>query len=231
MKKILFCDGEAEIAISDRSDGNMRFFGKGSEQEIIENQSILSETIELQKQCIARINTRYNRSNYTEYHQITDDNIKDYSILLPEHKILVSDGLISTIPEIGLLLPLADCLGMVFFDRTRRVIGLLHAGRHNLEQYGPKKFVECLQNEYHSNPSDISVYFSPYARNYEVFQLHKKISEVAVEQLLSAGILAGNITDSSIDTMIDNDYPSNSLGDKTERFAIAAKMKNRQSAD
>lgn len=62
-----------------------------------------------------------------------------------------SDGLITKCSNVGILLPLADCLGIVVFDEEYHVLGLLHSGRQNVEQYGPGKFIEYfVENCYNS---------------------------------------------------------------------------------
>lgn len=225
MKKICFCDNSVEIAISDRSDGNMRSFDKDQESFIIKNQIKLSENIGLKKEKVARLNTQYNRTDFTNFIKITDENSERFSIAFSEKQIPISDGLFTNMPEEGLFLPLADCLGIVFYDKKRKILGLLHAGRHNLEQFGPMKFVETLEKEFNCIPEDIEVYFSPYAKSYPIFKFgNKSISEVAKGQLCEAGVLLKNFTESPIDTMKDENYPSNCSGDKTERFAIVAKI-------
>ena len=138
IKQVLF-DGKVEVGISEISDGNMRFFGDGNENEIIENQKKLGKALDLSGDKIARIRTIYSdRKNFTDYHEITDKNLLEYAIVNSEKQIPVSDGLTTICSNIGILLPLADCLGIVVFDKEHQATGLLHSGRQNVEQYGPK---------------------------------------------------------------------------------------------
>ena len=223
IKQVLF-DGKVEVGISEIKDGNMRFFGDGDEQEIINNQRNLSELIALDG--AARIRTIYGkREVFTDYFEITEKNLSDYSIENSEEKIPVSDGLVTKEKEVGLLLPLADCLGVVAFDKKQGIVGLLHAGRHNIEQNGPKKFIGFFVNNFGSNTTDIKLYFSPYALNYRIAKLDKKgLAEAATEQFLEAGIPPENISDPKIDTVGSVNFPSNSDSDVTKRFAVVVKQ-------
>ena len=222
-KQTLF--NNVEVGISTINDSSMRFFGEGDEQRIIDNQGRLGELVGLPKTRVARIRTIYDgRDSYDEYFEITEKNLKEFCIDQPEKEIKVSDGLVTRCSEIGILLPLADCLGAVFYDEEQEIIGLLHAGRHNIEQDGPEKFVKYLSEKYHSDVSKLKVYFSPCARDYPIFAAgNQKLIEVALRQLVDNGIKVENIVDSCINVATDENYPSCSNGDKTMRFAIIAK--------
>lgn len=223
IKRILF-DDKVEVGISEIDDGNMRFFGDGDESEIIENQKRLGKMIDLND--IVRIRTIYGeRKNFTEYTEITRENLVEYSIDNSEKEIPVSDGLVAREAEVGILLPLADCLGVMAFDGKQRIVGLLHSGRQNIEQDGPRKFIEYFVNNFGSDTKNIKLWFSPYALNYRIFKLENKgLGEAAREQFINAGILPDNIIDSKIDTVGNDNFPSNSSGDATKRFAVVVKQ-------
>lgn len=223
IKQVLF-EGRVEVGISEIGDGDMRFFN-GDENEIITNQSKLGKVIGLEGERAARIRTVYEgREQYTNYYEIADDDLRDYTILKPEAQIPISDGLITKCREVGILLPLADCLGMVVYDERQRIVGLLHAGRHNIEQGGPEKFVRFLVDNYNSDPKDLKVYFSPCALNYEITKLdNKKIPDAAREQLIENGVWEENIIEPGIDTFADERFPSCSAGDGGKRFAVVVK--------
>lgn len=225
IKQVLF-GGKVEVGISEISDGGMRFFGDGDEAEIIDNQEKLGRILGLRGDEIARIRTIYgDRRDFTDYYEVTDKNLLEYAILNHEEQIPVSDGLITRDSNVGILLPLADCLGIVVFDVERRVVGLLHSGRQNVEQYGPKKFVECFVENFGSNPEKLKIFFSPHALNYRMFKFDNKfLSEVAKEQLAKAGILLKNVVDFRVDTVNNDKLPSYSSGDRTRRFAIVVKQ-------
>lgn len=225
IKQILF-DKKVEVGISDISDGNMRFFNCEDESKIINNQKRLGKLLSLTGEKIARVRTIYeNRNTFTDYYEITDNNLSKYAIVNSEKQIPVSDGLTTKCHNTGILLPLADCLGMVVFDEEHQTIGLLHSGRQNIEQYGPKKFIQFFTEKYSSNPKQLKIYFSPYALNYKIYKFdNKSLSEVAKEQLKESGVLQENVIDFRVDTVNSTNLPSNSNGDKTRRFAIVVKQ-------
>ncbi len=198
----------------------MRVFGAENETEIIKNQISLGARIGVSD--IARIRTTYDdRTDFTRYYEITDKNLDDFEVTKTEATIPVSDGLYTTLKEVGLLLPIADCLGIVVYDTKTEVLGLLHSGRQNLEQEGAKKFIEELVERYYINPADLKVFFSPCAQNYEIYALeNQKLPDAAKAQLKKAGVKPENIEESGIDTVTDPRFPSASAGDKTTRFAI-----------
>ncbi len=223
IKQDLF-NGEVEVGISDINDGNMRFFGDGDESEIIKNQKRLGKMIGLND--TVRVRAIYGERRYfTEYAEITKENLPKYSINNFEKEIPVSDGLVTRETEVGILLPLADCLGVVAFDEKQKIVGLLHSGRQNVEQDGPKKFIEYFVSNFGSDARNIKLWFSPYALNYRIFKLNNQcLGDAVREQFINVGILPDSIVDSKIDTVSGDDLPSNSNGDATKRFAIAVKQ-------
>ena len=226
IKHVLF-NGEIEIGISEIEDGNMRFFDGENESQIIVNQARLSQLISLNVDRTTRLRTIYDgRKNFTEYKEITEENLSDFSIGKAEKQIPISDGLVTKCPDIGILLPLADCLGIVNFDSQNKIVGLLHSGRQNIEQHGPKKFIEYFVKNFGSDPRKLKLYFSPYALEYRICKLDNKgLAEAAIEQLISAEILPGNIIDTKLDTVSNANFPSYSSGDTHKRFAIVVKRK------
>lgn len=225
MRKQTIFNAKVEVAFSENNDGNMRYFEGEDEAVIIKNQQNLAERLGLKGDRTARIRTIYgDRKNFTEYYEISRQNISDFSINKSETAIPVCDGIATKEPDMGILLPLADCLGIVVYDAVHSVIGLLHAGRQNIEQFGPQKFVEFFEENYKSDPTKLEAYFSPHALNYQVFKFSKTLSEAAMEQLITAGVLSKNITNDKIDTTNNENLPSHSSGDKTKRFAFVVKQ-------
>ena len=90
-----------------------------------------------------------------------------------------------------------------------------------MEQDGPKKFIDYFAKNYGSDVGRIKIFYSPYARNYQIIKLNNMtMVEVAREQFTSVGVLPENIIDPGIDVAASSDYPSYSNGDKKMRFAI-----------
>lgn len=205
MKILDVFGGKVRIAVSDKTDGNMRVFDEAERDEVLQNQEKFGAALGVDKLMTVRCS--YDREDFARY--VTDENA-------PE-----SDGIVVARDDVGLILPLADCLGVVLYDARSGRMMLAHAGRHNLEQDGLVKAVQYLGG----NPTDVRVFFSPVAgkENYKIEKLNEMgIAESALEQLVRAGVLAENIEEIGIDTTTDELYYSHSQGDKTKRFAIGA---------
>ncbi|MCL2038595.1 polyphenol oxidase family protein [Candidatus Saccharibacteria bacterium] len=191
----------ALIALSDKTDGNMKL--PQNQQKIFNSLGATN---------IARIRTTYDRASYTDY------------FIANNHITTPNDGLATT-QQIALFLTLADCLGIVFYDKAQKVLMLLHCGRRNLEQNGPQKAVQFLRTHYNVHPYNLHAWFSPSAGkdNYPLFAFDgKSIQEVAARQLLAEGLFSENIILSPIDTTTDSRYFSHSQGDTGSRHAICA---------
>lgn len=221
----LFKD-KVTLAISTLKDGNMRAFSDAEFETVLENQSKLSIVLGTTAGKTARVLTTYiDRKSFCEYYEVNNDSLLEHTIEKSEPDLKLADGLVAKSQDFALLLPLADCLGIVFYDKALGILGLLHSGRQNLEEDGAYKFVEFLKQNYNSKPEDLQVYFTPHAQDFEIYALnHAKLAEAAEEQLVRAGVKPQNIERSDIDTVANPDFPSNSAGDKTMRFAVAVKL-------
>ena len=226
MKTINSFSDHATIAVSDLTDGNMRAFDSESEPDIIQNQLKFSQSLNVIPEHTLRLCVTYeSRQSFTEYLEVTPENLDPLCVINPEKNIPVYDGLVTTLSQIAFFLPLADCLGIVVVDEQQHIIGLLHAGRQNIEQNGPAKFIEFFQTKFGSHPAELKVFLSPCARNYQIYAMNnQKLPDAAKAQLQEAGVAAANIIDSEIDTVTNPNYPSHSSGDKKLRFAIATKL-------
>lgn len=143
---------------------------------------------------------------------------------------ITADALVVTAPDHALFLPLADCIGAVIHDRTKNILMVSHLGRHSLEQFGGTKCIAYLGEQHAVDPNDLTVWLSPAAggTNYPLRAFeNRSMHDVAIEQLVAAGIPADNITPSPVDTTRDPDYFSHSeflKGNRPSdgRFAIVA---------
>lgn len=134
------------LATSMRKDGNMRAFSETEFDEVLKNQNTIVTALGGRSDNTARVLTTYfERKSFTEYCEINDRTITEHAINKPETALKLADGLVTRTRDYTLLLPLADCLGVVFFDPEQNVLGLLHSGRQNLEEDGAYKYVEFLQ--------------------------------------------------------------------------------------
>lgn len=73
----------------------------------------------------------------------------------------MNDGLITNKPGICLLVLVADCVPLIFFDPKKRVIGVAHAGWRGTAAKIAEKMVHTLRQEFKTNPEDIIVGIGP----------------------------------------------------------------------
>lgn len=131
-----------------------------------------------------------------------------------------ADALVVTTPGHALFLPLADCIGAVIHDPTQSIMMVSHLGRQNLEQLGGTKCIDYLVDKHGVDPQNLTVWLSP-AAGQDFYPLYafdnRSLHDVAIEQLLDAGIVHDNITVSPIDSAADNNYFSHSRYLKGDR--------------
>ena len=155
-----------------------------------------------------------------------------------------ADALFTKIPEVGLFLPVADCVATVICDPVNRYLAMVHLGRDSTVASLMQKTLKTFSAE-GSNLADVIIWMSPSAKKETYFMqwfdheadpgwqdfiqktdqgIHLDLSGYNRAAALGAGVLAGNIHISPINTMTSDNYFSHSMGDTTGRFAVVASM-------
>lgn len=228
MKKKSLFKNKVKVELTDKSDGNMKVLPTFSREELANTR----------KNRLKAIKPLSLGNGNTALIRVTYDNQEDFCqfkyIESPERYCLSndliverSDGILTSSKDIGLFLPLADCLGLVLFDSITEALMVVHCGRHTLLQDGARKAVEFMTSQTGTNPRDIFAWFSPSAGkdNYPVRDRNgQSLQELAIGQLIDAGVSKKNMKLSDIDTTTSDDFYSMSQGDKVDRFAICAKL-------
>jgi YfiH family protein len=192
-----------------------------------------------------KLATKYNydNSNLKFMEQIHSNIVKTVS---SDINVQTCDALITDKINTPLMVMVADCIPILLYDHTRKVIGVAHAGRagtfENISQNTVNKMIEI----YNCNPKDIEVVLGPSIQKccYEVSEdLAKEASlkfgeqcvnnrnldlqEINKNQLLNAGIKTENITITHICTKCsDEPYFSYRRDKKCGRFAGVIMMKS-----
>lgn len=225
--------GEIVAAVSSLSEGNMKEINMPSEVTINvdRDREALLKSLGIGMEQTVLVNITYDRDDYTRYHTaISEDQGKG---IMPGTDIEVYDALMTTQPGIAFFLPLADCVGAILYDPTKKVLMVSHLGRHNIEQQGAFRSVEYMKDNAGVDPCNLKVWLSPSAgkENYPLFAFdNKSQQDVVLEQLKVAGVSAANIETANIDTTTSEDYFSHSqyLKDNSKpngRFAVVAMLK------
>ncbi len=168
-----------------------------------------------------------NRKDYFSLNNISTDNIvlsglvHGTKVLVVDEKdmgkvMLETDGLITNKKNIFLTVTNADCIPIYFFDETKEVVGISHAGWRGVVKNISKALVEKMVSNFGTKPSDISAYVGPHLQkcHFEVkedvlSQFNEKfvirnsgittvdLLSMIKEQLLETGITSQNITSSN----------------------------------
>lgn len=71
------------------------------------------------------------------------------------------DGLLTSLSGLWLTVSVADCLPIYIYERSKKVIGLLHAGSKGTRSFILKNALSILFEQFNSTPKDISLLFGP----------------------------------------------------------------------
>lgn len=80
-------------------------------------------------------------------------------------KIANVDGLITSVPNVILTISIADCLPLYFFDETKQVIGLAHAGWRGVNGEIAVKMLDKMVSEFETKPEDVLVEIGPHIKS------------------------------------------------------------------
>ena len=205
------------VATSRVSDGNMYNRNDMADPETIKNKEAflarhgitMEQTTRLHISPLKR-DKELGETNWCRYREVTEEE-KGAGMRSASSDEMIADAIITRTNGHALMLPIADCIGTVFYDPIQHVLMLSHLGRQSLEQQGAINSVKHLVKSYGSNPADIKVWMTPSASKevYPIWALDNKgMKEVAFEQLAAAGIAPENITDNPAETDKDPEYYS-----------------------
>jgi len=159
-----------------------------------------------------------------------------------ENKIASCDALITNVSNIPLMVMVADCVPILFYDAVKKVIAVAHAGRNGTFLRIAEKTVLKMQEQFSCKSDDIMVGIGPSIGSC-CYEVGKELADICIKsfgegyimikeekyfldlqslnraQLLAVGIPDKNIEISSICTACDENYFSYRREDKTGRFA------------
>lgn len=218
------------VAVSSLEDGAMSF--KGYDPEVIrENRQAFLDEVGVDSTIATLVQVTYeDTTDFTRYKIVEDGQAGEG--IFERISGTEADALVATRPEQALFLPLADCIGAVIYDPIAQILMVSHLGRHSIEQEGGRRSIEYLVREFDCTPDTLLIWLSP-AVGKDSYPLRafdgRGLHEVAVSQMIEAGVALGNIEVSHVDTAENPDYFSHSefkAGNQSEdgRFAIVAMM-------
>lgn len=224
------------VRVSSRQDGTVLDRAVGVHHpEIVTNRTRFCDT-----QGISYGDVVYQRIMYDEhqtYDRIVDVDERNTCKHIDEVK---ADALVTSTPNVGLLLPVADCVATVLYDTHTQRLALVHLGRHSTLADLMTKVLDHMRVQ-GSEMEDIIVWMAPAVQqaSYRMEYFDRKDDpawhDFCVEReegiyldlpgynrvrAIEAGVLPEHIHMSPIDTATDPNYFSHSQGDTTGRFAV-----------
>lgn len=154
-----FDSSKVAVAVSSVSDGQMQHGLDYQNNEVTKNrQAFFSNAAVVPKKTVL-VGITYSSKN--TYDKIVEVDKLTKDLAQPTHQVEPADCLITTRSQVSLLLPIADCVGTVLYDKTNNVLALAHLGRHSSIAQLAKKVVQHLQVSFGTKPSDIVVWMAP----------------------------------------------------------------------
>lgn len=113
-----------------------------------------------------------------------------------------ADGLITN-KDIYLMMKVADCITIGFFDLKHHAIGLIHVGFRGLENGIIKKAIESMKQNFQTRPKDLKIKISP-----SIGPCHYRLDlwADAEKQFICCGVLKENINNPKICTYESKKY-------------------------
>lgn len=196
------------IATSTLSDGSMSKAVTDEERRSNRKKFLFGHGITLFQTILVHLT--YEGNDYKRYITVGTEQSGDGIVQEPS---FVTDALFTKDKNVALLLPIADCIAAVVYDPLSQAMGLAHLGRHNLEQHGGEQIIRYMHTEFGTDPAGVQVWLSPAAgrANYPLHNFeNRSLHEVALEQLMVAGIGLENITIDTRDTTTNSSLFSHS---------------------
>ena len=230
---------------------NLGFHVGDDPQNVLQNRKLLASTLGIPLDC------------FTTAKQIHDGNVKIITEQLKgcgavEYGTAVNatDAMVTNVPDICLMILVADCVPILFYDPKKRVIGCAHAGWRGTVKLVAQNTVRIMQEKFSSLPEDIIVGIGPsigphcYVVGEEVVAQVKTVSKEEGEihliynalenswyfnlweankaQLLQMGIPAQNIEMAGLCTYCNSDkfFSARHQRGKTGRFGVGIMLKD-----
>jgi YfiH family protein len=207
---------------------NIALHVEDNPKDVISNRIIISEKLNFLAQ------------NMIFMDQVHKDNIVNISDT-SQNKIPSCDGIITNIKNIPLMVMVADCIPLTFFDPIQNVAGVAHAGRNGTFLGISTKMVKNFVDNYNSKVEDIivgvgvsihsccyevgdslaNIAMKSFGEKYVTLRDEKyflDIQSLNVDQLVERGVLLKNIEISPICSCCNSNYFSYRREGVTGRF-------------
>lgn len=190
---------------------------------------LTGKTEEEIKVLMDKYNSKYQDGHYVKVTKEMIEGYEDLYNLDIYADILMMD---SSITDVALTYPVADCPVIFARDMKNDVVAMAHCGGEYIDRDLPGQLIDSLYEEYDSNPHDISVYVGPHASEksftYDSFPkfienekrwegcltevnglIHINMEKAILMQLAQRSVSLENTHVSCLDTITDPRFYSN----------------------
>lgn len=219
---------------------NVRFKIGDSEEAVVENRRKIVKAMNL-KYCVS--------ADQTHSKHVVVVNEKSFPIIFPEERKTAEigdvDGFVTNLKGVGLMIQVADCQAILFFDPVHRAIGVAHAGWRGLKANISAEVVRLMGENFGTKAENLLVGLSPslgpehseftdprkeLGEQFMPFVKGRKVDmwEFSKWQLKQLGIREEKIEVAKIDTADEEEgrrFFSYRREGETGRFALVAALK------
>lgn len=191
--------------------------------------NLTGKTEEEIKQILDKYNSKYPDGHYVRINKDMIQEYEDLYYLDIYADILMMD---SSITNVALAYPAADCPVVFARDNKKDVVAMAHCGGEYIDRDLPGQLIDSLYEEFSSHPDDISVYVGPHAQvesfTYDCFPkfiqneslwegcltevngfIHINMSKAILMQLAQRSVRLENTYVSNLDTITNPNLYSN----------------------
>lgn len=189
---------------------------------LITDEEINSNFIKLQESLNYNFRkiVKGNQTHTNNVEVVTEENINN--------EFKDTDGLITNLKDVALITNLADCQGILLYDKEKQVIGNIHSGWKGTLNRIVKNAINLMINNYNSNPKDIEAYICPSIMKC-CFEVDSDVKDLFIDNFkdidINNCIELGKIKDNKqkyfIDTISVNKQVMINLGLKEENIISA----------
>jgi hypothetical protein len=162
-------------AFTTKNDGNLAFHVGDNEENVLHNHKVLAEKLFYKRDKL--VHMKQIHSNIVKIVDESDDFFHPPTC----------DALITDKKEVPLMVMVADCSPLLFYDPFQEVIAVAHAGRAGAFNNIIHNVIETFRENFHSNLKDIIVSVGP-AISQECYEVGEEIYKEAQELELSYAI-------------------------------------------
>lgn len=168
--------------VSTRNDGvspppykslNLSFRSNDSYENVLRNRSTLLKSLKIPIE-----NVTLGKQTHSGNVSIVNDVNKGFGADCYDSAIPNSDALVTNVQDICLMVLLADCVPILFFDPCKKVVAIAHAGRVGVENKIAVNTAMVLINHFHCSPENVLVGIGP-----AISKEHYNISQDATLKL------------------------------------------------